>query len=332
MSRHDLRHRWVAEHLPQHELAWSAPLGDASSRQYFRLTLPDGSTRMLMDAPPPIDGAPFVAVAALATPCAHVPRIWACDLAQGFMLLEDLGTCDYETALRSADEAGARTLYRDALATLVRLQVGVATDNLPRYDAEAAGADIDRFTEWYVGTHLGQTLNEKDTALWTRQRALLLANLVAQPQAFVHFDFHSRNLMLSCPNPGVIDFQDARLGALSYDLVSLLKDVYHVLEEDFRLDLCIHYWEQARAAKLPVPAGFDDFYRDFEFTGVFRHLRTLGTFARLAHRDGKPAYLEHAPVVLAYLRETCHRYAALHPLYTLLNRLGGVVPQAVLSF
>lgn len=332
MDRQRLLQDWVTQQLPETTLTWSSAIGDASSRRYFRLTLADGSTRLLMDAPPPLDCGIFVKIAQFAAQACHTPQILASDLQQGFLLLEDMGNIDYQTALRACDNAGANALYLEAADALLRLQGLDAREVLPEYDAATLAADLQRFPEWYVLRHLGCTLTSAQQAVWERTSALLVSHLASMPKVFVHFDYHCRNLLLSEPNPGVIDFQDARLGPISYDLVSLLKDVYSVWDESVRLDVCIRYWQKALAAKLPVPASFDDFYKEFELVGVFRHLRTLGTFARLAHRDGKPSYIDDMPAALAYLRETCVRYAELHPLFKLLNQISGVVPQTGYTF
>jgi len=322
MDRSELLHSWLETQLGK-GFTLSAPIGDASSRRYFRATLADGSTRIAMDAPPPgQDCRPFVKIAHLLQPAMRVPAVLAQDLEQGFLLLDDLGSVDYQTALKATDETAARALYLAAIDALVAMQAQVATDALPAYDAETMVADLDRFSEWYAARHLGQPLQGDELAVWERSRALLVARAQSQAKVCIHFDYHARNLMAG-ERPGVLDFQDARVGPVTYDLASLLKDMYIVWPEDFRLDLCIRYWEKARKAGLAVPASFDDFYADFEWMGVFRHIRTLGTFARLAHRDGKMAYVDDMPAALDYLRATCTRYSELLPLGKLLNRLTG---------
>ena len=180
------------------------------------------------------------------------------------------------------------------------------------------------FPEWYVGRHKGVSLSAAEQqTLRTVFDRILTVNL-AEPKVFVHRDFHSRNLMLiedGGANPGVIDFQDAVYGPLSYDLVSLFKDAYLRWDEEFTLDLLIRYWEMARSLGLPVRAQFDDFHRDFEWMGVQRHLKILGIFARLYHRDGKDGYLADLPLVMDYLRRACRRWRDLGPLLKLLERL-----------
>jgi hypothetical protein len=322
MNRTELLRDWLATMLaPGFDL--SEPIGDASARRYFRVRDAQGSRRIVMDAPPPLnDCRPFVTVAGLLRHAVRVPAILAQDLERGFLLLDDLGDTDLQTALGTDDETAAARRYQAVIDTLIALQLASQPGVLPDYDAGTMAADLDRFAQWYADEHLGKPFDEKQQAVWERSRALLVARAQSQGKVWVHFDFHSRNLMAGEP-PGVLDFQDARMGPISYDLVSLLKDMYVSWPEDFRLDLVIRYWEKARKAGLPVPEAFDDFYADFEWMGVFRHIRTLGTFARLAHRDGKVRYVDDMPVALGYLRETCARYVQLHPLYKLLEQLTG---------
>jgi len=339
MDRINTLRQWLHTQLPgDHSL--SDPIGDASSRRYFRVLLADGSSRMVMDAPPDRnDLTPFVQIATLLQPALRVPRVLAQDLDQGFLLLDDLGEVDLQMALAATDEAGAEVLYRWVIASLVALQRDVPVASLPNYSAEIMVEDLNRFAEWYADRHLGKPLAGEDLAIWERSRALLVARAQMQGKVAIHFDFHSRNLIVTGSRQtgldervGVIDFQDARVGPICYDLASLLKDMYVQWPEDFRLDLAVRYWEAARQAGLPVPAAFDDFYTQFEIMGVFRQIRTLGTFARLAHRDGKQRYIDDMPVAVAYLRETCARYTELHPLYKLLNKLTDFVPGVGYTF
>jgi len=192
---------------------------------------------------------------------------------------------------------------------------------LPAYDDALLRRELQLFPDWYIARHLGVTLDEKQQAVLAGIFEKILANNLAQPQAFVHRDYHSRNLMVSEPNPGVLDFQDAVYGPISYDLVSLYRDAYIGWEEEQELDWTIRYWEMARREKLPVPADFHDFWRDYEWMGVQRQLKVLGIFARLNHRDGKAQYLADMPRVMAYLRRACGRYIDLKPLLLLLDEL-----------
>jgi len=182
--------------------------------------------------------------------------------------------------------------------------------------------EMQLFPDWYVARHLGVTLTPSQQAVLQQTFDTLNANILAQGQVTVHRDYHSRNLMVcDAQNPGILDFQDAVYGAISYDLVSLLKDAYIEWEEEQILDWTIRYWEDARKASLPVPADFADFYRDLEWMGAQRHIKVLGIFARLYHRDGKDGYLKDMPLVMKYLRKTCERYSELRPMLRLLDEL-----------
>ncbi|WP_158228913.1 aminoglycoside phosphotransferase family protein [Chitinimonas sp. BJB300] len=349
MERINTLHQWLQTQLGSNP-SLSAPIGDASSRRYFRLLLADGTSRIAMDAPPERnDLRSFTQIATLLKPVLRVPSILAQDLTQGFLLLDDLGDIDLQTALaalqtpphpsRSQREqedndrqvfTQAEGLYRWVIQDLIALQKSTPTDSLPVYSAEIMVDDLNRFAEWYADKHLGKPLQGDDLAVWERSRALLVARAQAQGKVPVHFDFHCRNLIVGhsqgpqmglAERVGIIDFQDARLGPITYDLASLLKDMYVHWPESLRLELAIRFWESARLAALPVSPAFDAFYAEFEIMGVFRQIRTLGTFARLAHRDGKAQYIADMPIALDYLRETCARYTELHPLYKLINKL-----------
>jgi len=322
---------WLHEQLPGRHLDIQPASADASFRRYFRVTLEDGSTHVAMDAPPPNeDCRPFLAVRALfETAGAHVPALRAQDVERGFLLLSDLGSTTYLDVL---DSENAPALYFDALDSLIRIQKASRPDVLPLYDRDRLLAEMELFPVWYVGRHLKAELDAKEAdALYEVFDRILDVNL-AEPLVFVHRDFHSRNLMVTLPNPGVIDFQDAVYGPISYDLVSLFKDAYIDWEEDQVLDWLIRYWQGARRAGLPVRADFADFHRDYEFMGVQRHLKVLGIFARLYHRDGKDGYLKDLPRVMKYLLQTSQRYRDLAPLARLLQRLEGITPQAGYTF
>jgi aminoglycoside/choline kinase family phosphotransferase len=177
------------------------------------------------------------------------------------------------------------------------------------------------FPEWYVARHLDQKMSDGQHGLMHQAFEQILANNLAQPRVYVHRDYHSRNLMASDPNPGILDFQDAVYGPITYDLASLYKDAYIKWDEEHVLDWLIRYWEAARKVRLPVADDFYEFYRDFEWMGVQRHLKVLGIFARLYHRDGKDGYLKDMPLVMEHLRKTCERYTELHPMVRLLDQL-----------
>jgi aminoglycoside/choline kinase family phosphotransferase len=314
----------VSRQHPDQDFSLEPASADASFRRYFRATLADGSTRIVMDAPPEHeDCRPFLHVAALFHAAGvHVPAVYAEDLVQGFLLLSDLGNTTYLSVL---DAASAPRLYRDANSALVDIQRASRPGVLPPYDRALLARELELFPDWYVARHLGATLDAGQQATLRAVFAKIVANNLAQPQVFVHRDYHSRNLMLAGDgypaNPGIIDFQDAVFGPITYDLASLYRDAYIQWPEDQELDFVIRYWEMARRAGLPVHADFHDFYRDYEWMGAQRQIKVLGIFARLCHRDGKDGYLKDMPRVLSYLRQTCARYADLRPLARLLDQI-----------
>ena len=302
---------------------------DASFRRYFRASA-GARTWIVMDAPPPQeDCRPFVAVARLLREAGvHAPEVFAADLDQGFLLLTDLGDTTYLAALGGAGvptaaDATIDALYADALDALVRMQAASRPGVLTDYDRPRLATELALFPEWYLGRHLGLELPPAGRTALDAVFARVLANNLAQPRAYVHRDYHARNLMVTAEhNPGVLDFQDAVFGPVSYDLVSLLKDAYVVWGENRVRDWTGDYWQRARGAGVPVPADFDVFWRDFEWMGVQRHLKVLGIFARLWHRDGKEAYLADMPRVYRALLATCHRHPELDALSELLERTG----------
>jgi aminoglycoside/choline kinase family phosphotransferase len=339
MPRTILLREWLNRLFPrQHheqELRIEPASADASFRRYFRVTLENGDTRIVMDAPPEHeDCRPFLHVATLFRDAGvHVPEVFAQDLEQGFLLLSDLGNTTYLNVL---DATTAPALYRDANAALVDIQRASRAGVLPAYDRALLERELNLFPDWYVARHLDLTLDTVQTAQLRNAFETLLANNLAQPQVFVHRDYHSRNLMVidgAYPaNPGIIDFQDAVYGPITYDLVSLYRDAYITWEEERELDFVIRYWEMARKAGLPVSADFDAFYRDYEWMGAQRQIKVLGIFARLYHRDGKDGYLKDMPRVMAYVRRTCTRYNALAPLARLLDQLENRAVETGLTF
>jgi aminoglycoside/choline kinase family phosphotransferase len=311
---------------------------DASFRRYFRATLaaphavaPHATSLIAMDAPPPMENCrPFVQVAALLRDAGvHAPAVYAQDLDRGFLLLEDLGTTTYLSALQAGD---AHALYLDALDALVRFQASSREGVLPPYDHALLRRELDLFPDWYVARHLGRTLSDEQRAALETVFARVLANNLAQPRVFVHRDYHSRNLMLCSSNPGVLDFQDAVYGPVTYDLVSLLRDAYIEWEEERQLDWAVRYWDRARAAGVTVNPDFGEFWRDFEWMGVQRQVKVLGIFARLCHRDGKAGYVDDMPLVMRYLRAACGRYRELSPMIVLLDALEDEAPAVGYTF
>ncbi len=334
MQRQQQLAAWLHSQFPDDPFALSPASADASFRRYFRVTFRDpghgdecadrrgqqAGTLIVMDAPPQHeDCRPFLHIARLFEEAGtHVPHVYAQDLQQGFLLLSDLGNTTYLQALNSST---ARELYGAATDALLKIQLASRENELPPYDEALLMREMRLFPEWYIARHLNLTLTDKQRARLEEAFARIIANNLAQPRVYVHRDYHSRNLMLSEPNPGILDFQDAVYGPITYDLASLFKDAYIRWEEEEIMDWLIRYWEQARRAGLPVRADFGEFYRDYEWMGVQRHLKVLGIFARLYHRDGKDGYLKDLPLVMDYLRAACARYVDLKPLLNLLDEL-----------
>ena len=312
--------RWLAARLGDAPFSLEAASEDASFRRYWRATLSDGRTFVAMDAPPEReDCRPYVHVARLLREAGlNAPQVHAQDLAQGFLLLSDLGTTSYLSAL---SEQSAARLFGDATGALVRWQLATRAGELPAYDETLLRCEMNLFPEWYVGRHLGISLSSAQKHALEGVFALLVKSALAQPAVYVHRDFMPRNLMVCEPNPGVLDFKDAVIGPLTYDIASLLRDAFVSWDEERVLDWCVRYWEKARAAGLPVDPDFAEFWRAFEWMGLQRHLKVLGIFARLGYRDRKPGYLEDTPRFLRYARPVAERYAELAPLARLLDEL-----------
>jgi hypothetical protein len=248
----------------------------------------------------------------------HAPRVLAQDLAHGFLLLTDLGNRTYLQALTAQN---APDLFADAIDALIRWQLATRPGELPPYDEALLRREMSLFPEWYVGRHLKKELNQKQAQALEAVFAALVKSALAQPVVYVHRDYMPRNLMVCEPNPGVLDFQDAVLGPITYDMASLLRDAFISWEEERVIDWSARYWEKAKQAQLPVAADFGEFWRALEWMGLQRHLKVLGIFARINYRDGKPKYLADTPRFLAYARPVAQRYAALAPLAKLLDQL-----------
>jgi len=319
MKRQQQIKTWLHSKFPDSLFDISPASADASFRRYFRATFVD-RTLIVMDAPPQHeDCRPFIHVAQLfGAAGVHVPQVLAQDLEQGFLLLTDLGNTTYLQALNTSN---AHELYGAATDALITIQLASREFELPLYDKALLIREMYLFPEWYVTKHLQVRLDEKQNAALETVFQRILQNNLAQPRVFVHRDYHSRNLMISAPNPGILDFQDAVYGPITYDLASLFKDAYINWEEAEVLDWLIRYWEKARKFRLPVHSDFSDFFRDYEWMGVQRHLKILGIFARLYHRDNKNGYLKDLPLVMDYLRRACERYVDLKPLLHILDIL-----------
>ena len=321
---------WVRQVLGTGRFDIAPASADASFRRYFRISGlgADAPTRIAMDAPPAQeDCRPFIAVAALLREAGlNAPHVLAQDLERGFLLLSDLGT---QTYLHVLNETNAPRLFGDASAALVRWQLASRPGVLPPYDAALLQRELQLFPDWYIARHLKVQLSDAQRQVLTGVFARIVADNLAQPAVFVHRDFMPRNLMVSDPNPGILDFQDAVYGPITYDVACLFKDAFISWPDEMVLDGTIRYWERARKAGLPVDADFGAFFRACEWMGLQRHLKVLGIFARINYRDGKPAYLEDAPRFLGYVRAVAGRYGELAPLLRLLDELEGAAATQV---
>jgi aminoglycoside/choline kinase family phosphotransferase len=331
MQRLELVHQWLAGLFPGRPHSVAPASADASFRRYFRVTFDDGSSRIVMDAPPEHeDCRPFIHVAGLLHGAGvNAPEVLAQDLGRGLLLLTDLGRTTYLDAL---DDSSADSLFRDAIDALVKWQLASRPNELPPYDEALLRRELALFPDWYVARHLGTPLTAAQQDALEGVQALLLQNILAQPQVYVHRDYMPRNLMVCADNPGVLDFQDAVCGPITYDVASLFRDAFISWEEERVLDWAVRYWEKAKRAGLPVDADFGAFYRDMEWMGLQRHLKVLGIFARINYRDGKPKYLADTPRFLHYVRHAATRYAQLAPLARLLDELEQRAPQVGYTF
>jgi len=283
--------RWLAGPLAGPDFSIACASADASFRRYFRVTLPGGRSFVAMDAPPDReDCRPFLRIAGLLRAAGvHAPSVHAEDLAQGFLLLEDLGSTTYLDAL-TQDPGKGPALMRDAIGALIQWQLASRPGELPTYDEALLRRELALFPEWYAQRHRARPLSAAQASGFESVCALLVSSALAQPTVYVHRDYMPRNLMLSEPNPGVLDWT-------------------------------VRYWERAAKAHLPVHADFAEFWRAVEWMGLQRHLKVLGIFARLTHRDGKEKYAADTPRFVAYARAVARRYAALSPLARLLDEL-----------
>ncbi|KAB0486110.1 hypothetical protein SAMN04490202_3190 [Pseudomonas reinekei] len=297
----------------------TAASSDASFRRYFRW---EGAGRsfVVMDAPPPQENCkPFVDIAfLLAKSGINVPKIYAEDLERGFLLLNDLGN---KTYLDVIDSENADELFSDALQALLAFQQLPMVAPLPSYDVALLRRELELFPEWYVKRELGIELDAAQQVLWQQVSDLLIDSALAQPKVLVHRDYMPRNLMLSEPNPGVLDFQDAVYGPVTYDVTCLFKDAFLSWPEERVLGWLESYWQQASALDIPVQPDFEDFLRASDLMGVQRHLKVIGIFARICHRDGKPRYLSDVPRFFAYIDAVIARRPELAELDVLLASL-----------
>jgi len=316
---------------------------DASFRRYLRVDTRSGESRIVMDAPPAHENCqPFVHVAQLMAEAGlRAPEVLAWDAPQGFMLLTDLGRRTMMEAIDRDHATANQALYLQAVDALIAWQLASRPEALPPYDEALLRRELSLFPEWYLGRHRGVVLDERQSAVLGKSFDLIVAENLAAPSVFVHRDFMPRNLMVQEAGGalGVLDFQDAVYGPITYDIASLMRDAFLSWDEDFVLDITVRYWQKARAAGLigaDAPRGWNEdfgaFYRAVEWMGLQRHLKVAGIFARLTLRDGKPRYLADAPRFIAYIRATAGRYRELTPLLRLVDEIEGTQPVAGYAF
>jgi hypothetical protein len=317
---------------------------DASFRRYLRVDTTRGESRIVMDAPPDKENSePFVRIAALMHAAGlHAPEVLDWHPAHGFMLLSDLGDATMMSAIDSEHPQANHGLYMQAVDTLIQWQLASQPSVLPPYDAALLNRELGLFPDWYLARHKGVQLEGKNREVFDKAFALIVQRNLAAPSVFVHRDFMPRNLMMphgTGPRSGqlgVLDFQDAVYGPITYDVASLMRDAFLTWDEDFVLDITIRYWEKARKAGLmdfeDWHSDFGAFYRAVEWMGLQRHLKVAGIFARLTLRDGKPKYLADAPRFLHYIRTTADRYRELGPLLKLIDEIEGTTPQVGFAY
>ena len=317
-ARAGQRQAWAREVAGDHALELSRASVDAGFRSYWRAASPGTTSRIVMDSPPDLeDVGPWLRVHALLDGGGvRVPRVLARDVEAGFLLLEDLGAATY---LQVLDADNADALFDDAVTQLLRLQAIPCPEWLPSYDRALLLRELRLFDEWFLGRHLGLSLDDDERDTLEGAYARLVDAALAQPRVLVHRDYMPRNLMPADGGPAVLDFQDAVQGPIAYDVLSLFKDAF-VSWPGARFDAWIdRYHARAAAAGLPVgDAGA--FRRDVDWIGVQRHLKVLGIFARLLHRDRKPKYIADAPRFIGYLDAVLPRYPELAPLHALIGR------------
>ena len=336
-QRHLRFQAWLKPLVQSHHLLLSSlrpASADASFRRYLRLDSTTGESYIVMDAPPENeDVRPFVHVAELVAAAGlNGPVVLAQDLANGFLLLSDLGHRPYLQALQQSSVEQADRLMRDALAALVQWQTRIDAASLPEFDEALLMRELTLFPDWCVQREFGVSWSAEQREQWDKICRLLVDSALEQPQVAVHADFMPRNLMLCEAGPGILDFQDAVRGPISYDLVCLLRDAFISWDEERELDWAVRYWEQARKAGLPVHEDFGEFWRALEWMGLQRHLKVMGIFCRLKHRDGKPHYAADLPRFFVYATKVALRYRPLKPLLTLIEPLSGTTLESGYTF
>jgi len=333
--------RWLTRIAPaQRLIPGSVRLAsaDASFRRYFRIdTLDAPGTRIVMDAPPDKENsAPFVQVAQLmAEAGVKAPQVLDWDQSSGFLLLDDLGHRTMLDAIAPANAEANRPLYEEAVDALIAWQLSSKPGVLPPCDRALLERELSLFPDWYLAQHRGVAIEGPVQELLKRAFDAIVEQNLKAHSVYVHRDFMPRNLMMGdgpTPGLGVLDFQDAVYGPITYDIASLMRDAFLSWEEEFVIDITARYWQKARKAGLPVDADFGDFYRAVDWMGLQRHLKVAGIFARLTLRDGKPKYLADAPRFIAYIRATAGRYRELTPLLRLVDQIEGTTPATGFSF
>jgi aminoglycoside/choline kinase family phosphotransferase len=334
---------WLSLLAPTHGLRLDtlrSASADASFRRYFRI---DGAhnSLIIMDAPPDKeDCRPFAKVAQLMHAAGlQAPQVLAWDEARGFMLLTDLGAKTMMQVIDRDHAVANQGLYLQAVDALVAWQSASAPGVLPPYDEALLRRELELFPEWYLARHRGVAVEGEVRRTLDEAFKVIIEHNLAWPSVYVHRDFMPRNLMvkdIAVATPvsplGVLDFQDAVYGPITYDIASLMRDAFLSWDEDFCLDITIRYWDKARKAGLPVGDDFGEFYRGVEWMGLQRHLKVAGIFARLTLRDGKPQYLADTPRFIHYIRATCERYRELKPLLRLIERVEGIEVASGYSF
>lgn len=331
---------WIAQQAGPHGLVTGSlrpASADASFRRYLRLDTTDGGTRVVMDAPPDKENCqPFVQVAHLMKEAGLlVPDILAWDEPQGFMLLADLGQQTWMEQIRPEDPSSNFERYMQATDTLLAWQLASKPGVLPAYDEPLLRRELQLFPDWYLAQHKGATLQASESETLQKTFDTIVQHNLAAPSVYVHRDFMPRNLMIpTAPGAsptqqlGVLDFQDAVHGPITYDIASLMRDAFLTWEEDFVLEVTIRYWEKARKAGLmdfeDWHGDFGAFYRAVEWMGLQRHLKVAGIFARLTLRDGKPKYLADAPRFIHYIRHAAGRYRELGPFLRFIDKVEGL--------
>jgi aminoglycoside/choline kinase family phosphotransferase len=324
-------HRWLEGVAALHALdpgSLRPASADASFRRYLRVDGDHGSF-IVMDAPPDKENSePFVRVAGLMADAGlNVPRVREWDAAQGFMLLDDLGDRTMIEVVDPGNAPASQPLYLRAVDALVQWQLASKPGVLPPYDHALLARELQLFPDWYLARHRGVAVEGAVQQTLQQQFELIMQRNLASASVYVHRDFMPRNLMIPRdpeePRLGVLDFQDAVYGPITYDIACLMRDAFLSWDEEFVLDITVRYWKQAQKAGLPVDEDFGEFYRAVEWMGLQRHLKVAGIFARLTLRDGKPRYLADAPRFIGYIRATASRYRELGPLLKLVDEVEG---------